>query len=195
MSNMISPDDLMKRLVDDKPPLVVDVRSADEYAAGHVPGALHIPLSELELRLGELPADTPIVTYCMMQHRGQSRGERAAELLRARGYDAWALDGGLPAWQQADASVLADSAAGAMRHMNEDHRANMVDYARALAGLDWAEDAEMTALDRYGFDLRVTGQGKEQMTRITFDPPLTAPGQLRPAIVRLAQQARRLLVR
>jgi rhodanese-related sulfurtransferase len=199
----IKAEDLITRLANDRALIVLDVRDADEYAVGHVPGALNIPLAELGSRLSELPTGRTIITYCtpqtlsVMQHRGAlrslTRSERAAELLRDKGYDVRVLDGGLPAWQRADAAVLAHSAAGAMQHMNEDHRANMVDYARALVGLDWAEDAEMIALDRYGFDLHVTGKGKEATARITFDPPLTAPGQLRPAIVKLAQQARQRL--
>jgi ABC-type sugar transport system ATPase subunit len=65
-------------------PLVVDVRSSEEYAAGHVPDARHIPLDELEQRLGELPRNRQIVTYCTMRHPGASRGERAAALLGCR---------------------------------------------------------------------------------------------------------------
>jgi len=190
---MISPRDLMTQLGGERAPLVVDVRGDDEYAAGHVPGALHIPLAELESRLGALPADRPIVTYCMMRHRGESRGERAADLLRSKGYAVQVLDGGLPAWQQADADVLTASAPGAIQHMNADHRQSLLDFARGLAGLAWAEDAEMIALDRYGFGLRVTGPDQEQTVRIPFDPPLTEPGQLRPAIVKLAQLARQRL--
>ncbi|BCX04766.1 MAG: hypothetical protein KatS3mg053_2704 [Candidatus Roseilinea sp.] len=193
MTPMISAHVLMKRLAGADPPVVVDVRDPEAYAAGHVPGAINIPLAELEDRLSELSAAALVVTYCEMEHRGQSLGERAATLLRKRGFNASALDGGLPAWQQADTSVLANTAAGAMQHMNEDHRNNLLDYARGLAGLDWAEDAEIIALDRYGFDLRVTGQGKQATARIAFDPPLTEPGQLRPAVVKLAKLARQKL--
>ncbi|HEY8742104.1 MAG TPA: rhodanese-like domain-containing protein, partial [Chloroflexota bacterium] len=78
-----------------------------EYAAGHLPDARHLPADELEQRLGELPSDRPVVTYCTMRHRGASRSERAAALLRERGYDARALDGGLPAWQAAGGTVEA----------------------------------------------------------------------------------------
>lgn len=76
----------------------VDVRSSDEYAAGHLPNAVNIPFSELEARRAELPSDRPVVTYCNMVHPGSSRGERAAELLQTLGFRASALDGGLPAW-------------------------------------------------------------------------------------------------
>ncbi len=84
--------------------LIVDVRGASEYAAGHVPGAINIPLGALPDRLGELPRDRPIVTYCMMNHPGHSRGERAAALLHGQGFAASALAGGYPAWQALDSS-------------------------------------------------------------------------------------------
>ncbi|PJF45366.1 MAG: hypothetical protein CUN48_19250, partial [Candidatus Thermofonsia Clade 3 bacterium] len=56
------------------------------------------------------------------------------------------------------------------------HHLNLLDHARGLAGFDWAEDAEIIALDRHGFDLRATGQGKQVTARIAFDPLLTEPG-------------------
>jgi rhodanese-related sulfurtransferase len=86
-------------------PTVVDVRDREEYAEGHLAGALNIPLDQLAERLGELPAGGEVVTYCNMHHRGGSRGERAAQLLRERGYPARALDGGFPAWREAGLPV------------------------------------------------------------------------------------------
>ena len=86
-------------------PLVIDVRGASEYAAGHLPAARHIPLAELTNRLGELPQGRPIVTYCNMNHPGQSRSERAAALLHQQGYQSWALAGGYPAWQEQGYSI------------------------------------------------------------------------------------------
>jgi iron complex transport system ATP-binding protein len=82
-------------------PLVLDVRPAEEYAVGHVPSARNVPLDELPQRLEELPRERQLVTYCWMRHPGQSRGERAAALLRERGFDAHVLVGGLPAWEAA----------------------------------------------------------------------------------------------
>ena len=82
-------------------PLLVDVRGAGEYAVGHAQGAVNIPLDTLANRLGALPQDRPIITYCNMNHPGHSRGERAAALLSARGFAASALAGGYPAWQAA----------------------------------------------------------------------------------------------
>lgn len=89
-------------------PIVIDVRGASEYAAGHVPGALNIPLGQLAERIEAMARDRAIVTYCNMHHRGESRGERAATLLRDNGYSARALDGGFPGWQAAGMPVQAE---------------------------------------------------------------------------------------
>ena len=79
-------------------PLIIDVRDAHEYAAGHLPSARNLPLDRLAAEAGTLPKDRAIVTYCTMHHPGQSRGERAAALLAEQGYPAAALAGGYPAW-------------------------------------------------------------------------------------------------
>ncbi len=84
-------------------PLIIDVRSAKEYAAGHLPGARNLPLDKLKklaARAEALQTDRPIVTYCNMHHPGQSRGERAAALLAEHGYTAAALAGGFSAWTE-----------------------------------------------------------------------------------------------
>lgn len=76
-------------------PVVVDVRARSEWEAGHLPGALHIPLPELEERLGEIPEGRPVVMQC----QGGGRSAIAASLLQARGRDAVAnLSGGYGAW-------------------------------------------------------------------------------------------------
>lgn len=80
--------------------VVIDVREPNEYAEGHVAGALNIPLGSLHQRLAEIPAGQTLVTYCNMRHRGASRCEMAVSLLAGRGYDARALDGGYPGWKQ-----------------------------------------------------------------------------------------------
>lgn len=62
VTQKISPRELMRRLAGDNPPVVIDVRDPEEYAAGHVPGAINVPLTELEARLSELLTSAPIVT-------------------------------------------------------------------------------------------------------------------------------------
>ena len=59
---LVTPQQLRDEREDGVEPLVLDVRSAEEYAAGHVPGAIHVPVDELPARLAEVPPDRPIVT-------------------------------------------------------------------------------------------------------------------------------------
>lgn len=96
--DLIAPAD-MASLADQL--LIIDVRGKSEYAAGHVSGAVNIPLGELRRRIRKLPTDRRLVTYCNMLHPGHSRGERAAALLAEHGLQASALAGGYPAWKKA----------------------------------------------------------------------------------------------
>lgn len=100
LSVLISPQELSASSATNAPPLIIDVRGASEYAAGHIEGAINIPLGQLTRKLAQIPKDRQVVTYCNMHHRGESRGERAAAQLRERGYQASTLDGGYPAWQE-----------------------------------------------------------------------------------------------
>jgi rhodanese-related sulfurtransferase len=59
----ISPETLRARLGMAAAPTVIDVRGDEEYAAGHIPGALHIPGDQLAARLVEIPRGRPVVTY------------------------------------------------------------------------------------------------------------------------------------
>jgi rhodanese-related sulfurtransferase/DNA-binding HxlR family transcriptional regulator len=78
---------------------VLDVRPEDEFRQGHVPGALNIPLSQLERRLAELPVDREVVAYC----RGPwcVLSFEAVAALRQRGYRARRLEDGFPEWKVA----------------------------------------------------------------------------------------------
>ena len=78
---------------------VLDVRPEDEFANGHLPKALNIPLSQLERRLAELPPEREIVAYC----RGPwcVLSFEAVALLRQRGYRARRLEDGFPEWKVA----------------------------------------------------------------------------------------------
>ncbi len=84
---------------------VLDVRPEDEFALGHLPGALNIPLGKLELRLGELPADREIVAYCRGPYCVLSFEAVAA--LRARGYLVRRLEDGYPEWKAAGLPIEA----------------------------------------------------------------------------------------
>ena len=76
---------------------VLDVRPAEEYRAGHLPGALSVPLAELEARLIELPMDRKVVAYC----RGPYcvLAIEAVATLRRHGFDAERLEEGVPDWR------------------------------------------------------------------------------------------------
>lgn len=79
---------------------LVDVRPPEEYAQGHISGALNIPLEGLEERLRELPAEREVVAYC----RGPwcVLAYEAVSRLRAKGYRARRLDRGFPEWRQTE---------------------------------------------------------------------------------------------
>jgi rhodanese-related sulfurtransferase len=83
---------------------VLDVRPAEEYRSGHIPGALSVPLDELERRLSDLPRDRDIVAYC----RGPYcvLAVEAVDLLRARGFSAFRLEQGVQDWRAEGLPVL-----------------------------------------------------------------------------------------
>ena len=76
---------------------VLDVRPPEEFAAGHLPGAVNVPLSELENQLDTVDTDREIVAYCRGPHCILAFD--AVARLRKRGMSARRLDGGLPEWR------------------------------------------------------------------------------------------------
>lgn len=92
----VSATELLERMRSDDV-VVLDVRPEDEYSAGHIPGAISIPVGELERRLAELPPEKEIVAYCRGPYCVMSL--QAVELLRVRGYRARRLDEGMPDWR------------------------------------------------------------------------------------------------
>ncbi|MFJ9633954.1 rhodanese-like domain-containing protein [Streptomyces sp. NPDC101175] len=86
--------------------LVVDVREAGEYAAGHVPGARLMPLRTVSARCGELPSDRPVFVICASGNRSRA----AADGMNSRGIDAYSVVGGTSAWARAGRPVAAGSA-------------------------------------------------------------------------------------
>ncbi|OLF18365.1 rhodanese-like domain-containing protein [Actinophytocola xanthii] len=84
---------------------LLDVREQDEWDAGHAPDALHIPMSELAGRLGELPEDRDVLVIC----RSGGRSARVTEYLNANGWDARNVDGGMQSWQAAGRPLTSDT--------------------------------------------------------------------------------------
>ena len=100
----VSRDDLVARLHDDLV-TVLDVRPEDEFALGHLPGALNVPLAELERRLSELPKGREVIAYCRGPYCVLSFEAVAA--LRAKGYRVRRLEDGYPEWKAAGLPVEA----------------------------------------------------------------------------------------
>ena len=76
---------------------LVDVRADHEWEAGHIAGAIHVPLAELAERAGEIDKDRPVVLYC----RGGNRSTMATAALAEAGYDAAKLSEGIVGWSEA----------------------------------------------------------------------------------------------
>ena len=75
---------------------LVDVRADHEWEAGHLPGAVHIPLDELSQRATEIDKDRPVILYC----RGGNRSAMATTALAEAGYDAAKLSEGAVGWEE-----------------------------------------------------------------------------------------------
>ncbi|MGN6575354.1 MAG: ArsR/SmtB family transcription factor [Nocardioides sp.] len=104
----VDTDELLRRL-DSGDAVVLDVRPGQEYAGGHLPGSIHIPLEELAARLSELPPDREIVAYC----RGQYcvLAHEAVRLLSAEGRAARRAAEGILEWRVAGRRLVRDGAA------------------------------------------------------------------------------------
>ena len=80
---------------------VVDVRQRHEYAAGHVGGALAIPMGQLPSRVHELDQSKPVYVICATGNRSLAM----TDLLRAAGFNAWSVAGGTSAWARSGRPV------------------------------------------------------------------------------------------
>ncbi|SFR29165.1 Rhodanese-related sulfurtransferase [Lentzea waywayandensis] len=101
-TDAVSREDLLDRVRSGRA-TVIDVRPTEEFAAGHIPGAVSIPLNELADRLAELPADQEIVAYCRGAFCVLSHD--AVRLLTARGRTARRLADGMLEWRLAELPV------------------------------------------------------------------------------------------
>lgn len=89
--------------------VVLDVRPEDEFALGHIPGAVNIPMNELKRRLAELPKRQEIVAYCRGPYCVFSF--EAVDLLRKRGFVVRRLEDGFPEWKAAGLATETASSA------------------------------------------------------------------------------------
>lgn len=94
----IAPSELSARRASSTAPVVIDVRTPQEYAKGHIPGALNIPVDQVANRISEIDAPHGVALYCMIGPRAR-KGEAA--LLDAGYTSVLHLEGGLAAWQAA----------------------------------------------------------------------------------------------
>ena len=92
----VDSDELLRRVRSGEV-TVLDVRPPEEYSAGHIPGALSIPVDELKARLKELPKDREVVAYCRGPYCVMAI--EAVELLRKRGFKAQRLEQGVLDWR------------------------------------------------------------------------------------------------
>jgi rhodanese-related sulfurtransferase len=96
----VLPQDVSKRRSDLH---LLDVREQDEWDAGHIEGAQHIPLGQLAARMAEVPKEGVVVAVC----RSGSRSDRAAKGLRGSGFEAENMEGGVTAWSRAGLPLVA----------------------------------------------------------------------------------------
>ncbi len=88
--------------------VLLDVRENDEWAAGHAPAAVHVPMGQVEQRLDELTAafpERPVRVVC----RSGGRSSRVTAYLVQQGWDAVNVDGGMRAWTAAGRPMVAES--------------------------------------------------------------------------------------
>lgn len=90
----ITPDQVVSSLNNGEKLNLVDVREIDEWEAGHIEEAAHLPLSELQERIGELPKDEPLIMVC----RSGGRSGKACDFLQAHGYSVTNMKGGMLEW-------------------------------------------------------------------------------------------------
>lgn len=103
----IDADELLRR-AETGEVTVLDVRPPEEYRAGHIPGAVSVPVEELERRIDEIPRERPVVAYC----RGPFCvfAVEAVETLRRHGFSARRMESGVPDWRLAGLPVATEEA-------------------------------------------------------------------------------------
>lgn len=100
----MQPEDLHGRIDDVQ---VLDVREMFEWQAGHIDGAVHIPMSQLGARQSEIATDRDVVVVC----RSGNRSAAVTGALQRAGYPAFNLEGGMQAWAARELPFVADGGA------------------------------------------------------------------------------------
>ncbi|MCM3884931.1 rhodanese-like domain-containing protein [Frankia sp. R82] len=103
----VGADDLPIDLTVDGAPLLVDVREPDEWSAGHIAGALHIPMGDVVARLDEVPRGQDIVVVC----RSGRRSAAVTSYLAQGGWQVRNLTDGMVAWQARGRPMVAEGGA------------------------------------------------------------------------------------
>lgn len=98
----MNPTELKEALEGDRRLQVIDVRSPSEFAEAHVPGAVNVPMEEVDLRLADLHASDPVVLVC----QSGTRAQMTCEALTAHRSDLHVLEGGTDAWVAAGLPVV-----------------------------------------------------------------------------------------
>jgi phage shock protein E len=98
----VTPEELKSMLDKNEPAVLIDVRTPEEFAAGHIPGARSMPIDTLE-NVESLPPGGRTILYC----KSGKRSQRAFEILSGRGFtDLSVLEGGLEAWKESGGTVV-----------------------------------------------------------------------------------------
>ncbi len=100
----LEPSEVAERLARDPELQLIDVREPYEHEAGHIPDTRHIALTTLSSQAQTLAQERPVVFYC----RVGSRSLMAAQALRAAGYEAYSMAGGLLRWEQEGRELAPD---------------------------------------------------------------------------------------
>lgn len=87
--------------------VILDVREHDEWQAGHIEGATHIPMAQVPQSLGVLPEGDPLYVFC----RSGGRSAKVTQWLNANGFNAVNVDGGMQAWQANGKAMITDNGA------------------------------------------------------------------------------------
>ncbi len=99
---IVLPEQLAERLAGDDPPIVLDVRTDEEWSRGHIPGAMHIPVQVITERRSEVPQDRDVVVHCMVAPRARMAEKALIMIGHERVFH---LEGGYRAWEAAGLTV------------------------------------------------------------------------------------------